>query len=153
LVPKLDETLTLLAVCGRGVDVCSVSKSAAGCFGSGRIDLTGARPAADAVCGSGRRARLLDAGRREVLKVANLTIYCIALRSRVDAQMSRQKTRASPEAEQRRAPEGAGGRRGSPATALHSSLGDRCPPEAAAMPEQLRTRCDVPTGRRERRRS
>jgi hypothetical protein len=27
---KLDETLTLLTVCGRGVDVCSVSKSAAG---------------------------------------------------------------------------------------------------------------------------
>src|SRR5262249_41021659 len=27
---KLDETLTLLTVCGRGVDVCSVNKSAAG---------------------------------------------------------------------------------------------------------------------------
>ena len=50
------------------------------------------------------------------------------------------------EAGQRRAPEGAGGRRGSPATALYSFVGGRCPPEAAAMPEQLKTRCDVPTG-------
>ena len=40
---------------------------------------------------------------------------------------------------------GAGGRRGSPATVLHSFVGGRCPPEAAAMPEQLKTRCDVPT--------